>query len=153
MDASECHHSLIVTRLSQASPLQLGPIGVLFYEESGQATSLSPLSVDADPTCAEESAEEPYLSCRTLQLENRESIVRLTPGTAKADLCDANPHACLERAEIEVFVFLRPPTHFSHMSHPTFPISHLLLFLFWRWRSFGTTAMSKAMSMAVRAVM
>ncbi len=25
------------------------------------------------------------------------------------------------------FVF-RPPTHFSHMSHPTFPISHLLFF-------------------------
>ena len=29
-----------------------------------------------------------------------------------------------------VFVFLRPPTHFSHMSHPTFPISHLLFSFF-----------------------
>ena len=28
-------------------------------------------------------------------------------------------------------LFLHPPTHFSHMSHPTFPISHLL-FLFFR---------------------
>ncbi len=27
----------------------------------------------------------------------------------------------------EVFVFFRPPTHFSHMSHPTFPISHLFI--------------------------
>ena len=26
---------------------------------------------------------------------------------------------------VEVFVCLRPPTHFSHMSPPTFPISHL----------------------------
>ena len=34
------------------------------------------------------------------------------------------------RKTFEVFVFLRPPTHFSHMSHPTFPISHLLFFFF-----------------------
>ena len=27
-----------------------------------------------------------------------------------------------------------PPTHFSHMSHPTFPISHLLFF-FYEWTS------------------
>jgi|TARA_B100000513_G_scaffold192876_1_gene119618 hypothetical protein len=28
-----------------------------------------------------------------------------------------------------VICFFRPPTHFSHMSHPTFPISHLLFLL------------------------
>ena len=28
-----------------------------------------------------------------------------------------------------IFEF-RPPTHFSHMSHPTFPISHLLFLFF-----------------------
>ena len=27
------------------------------------------------------------------------------------------------------FVF-RPPTHFSHVSHPTFPISHILILFF-----------------------
>ena len=27
-------------------------------------------------------------------------------------------------------LFLHPPTHFSHMSHPTFPISHLLFLFF-----------------------
>ena len=37
-------------------------------------------------------------------------------------------HACWE-SEHTSRRFFRPPTHFSHMSHPTFPISHLL-FLF-----------------------
>ena len=27
-------------------------------------------------------------------------------------------------------IFFRPPTHFSHMSHPTFPISHILILFF-----------------------
>ena len=33
------------------------------------------------------------------------------------------------RRAVEVFCFL-PPTHFSNMSHPTFPISHRLFLFF-----------------------
>ena len=32
----------------------------------------------------------------------------------------------LQSLDKEVILFLHPPTHISHMSHPTFPISHLL---------------------------
>ena len=42
------------------------------------------------------------------------------------DCCAPGDEAAVCR---EVFVF-RPPTHFSHMSHPTFPISHRLFLFF-----------------------
>ena len=34
------------------------------------------------------------------------------------------------RDALQGILFLHPPTHFSHMSHPTFPISHLLFLFF-----------------------
>ena len=42
---------------------------------------------------------------------------------------DAEVRRKRRRDEFLLKIGLRPPTHFSHMSHPTFPISHLL-FLF-----------------------
>ena len=69
-----------------------------------------------------------------------------------------DPMGPLPKWLVKVFVF-RPPTHFSHMPHPTFPISHLL-FLFLRrrarWHARGRVAPLRAedlgaLSRAMRA--
>ena len=47
--------------------------------------------------------------------------------------------------------FLHPPTHFSHMSHPTFPISHLL-FLFFRSSAANSSVCSASTTSAASSL-
>ena len=78
---------------------------------------------------------------------------------AREELDEMRAHLETALTEWQLGIFFRPPTHFSHMPHPTFPISHLL-FLFLRrrarWHARGRVAPLRAedlgaLSRAMRA--